>query len=217
MNECLKLVEQCSKSLCKSNATLVGAEVCHDFLINSLVKLNTNYAQILASNIKKRVLQRRTILSDIVCYLSSMGSKLQTNFNFYVEPSDEDIKTFIENHIQINNCLPSSSPYIIEESNQNSMSLVELLEIVNQPVKHAQRVSDIENELIDFRQRGVLGEILSQTLNTLLTISPTSVQCERIFSSCARIVTKFRSSMKPDFLNCLIFVKMLFRMVYQKN
>lgn len=212
----MKLVEQCSKSLCKSDATLLDAEVCHDFLINSLNKMNTNYARVFAENVKKRVLQRRTNLSDIVCFLSLMPSKLKTKFNFYSEPSDEMIKNFIQNKIEINS---SKQHVTIDDSasNHDELSLGELLKIVNNNIVEDPKISDIDNELLDFRQRGVLGNILKTTLKTLLTIAPTSVQCERIFSSCSRVITKFRSSMLPEFLNCIIFIKMLFRVVFNKE
>lgn len=95
MNQCLKLIEVCSVALCDSNATLIDAEVINDFMINSLSELDTHFSRVFLDKIKSRIAQRRTFASDLVCFLSNLPGKINVKFNFYKEPSNEEIKKFI--------------------------------------------------------------------------------------------------------------------------
>ena len=88
-----------------------------------------------------------------------MPSKLKTKFNFYGDPSDETIKNFIQNKIEINS---SEQHVTIDDtaSNHYELSLGELLKIVNSNIVEDPKISNIDNEISDFRQRRVLGNIL---------------------------------------------------------
>lgn len=176
-------------------------------MVNSLDKTNSPYSGIFAEKIKARVLQRRTVLSDIICFLSGMSKRINTKFNFYREPSNDQIKTFIKQSIKLIEVEPANESI----PDCQNLTLEELLLAVKQPSSPIKKTVDsIDSELSEFRSRELLGPILTETLEILTTIRPTSVESERVFSSCSRIITKFRSSIKGDLLSAIIILKKLF-------
>ena len=212
VNECLKLIEICSTSLCDSNVSLLEAEVIIDFLINSLNKEST-YSKIFAKNIKERIGSRRTFASDVACFLSNMSGKINVNFNFYKEPSNEDLKEFIKKHIKLDETSTFTSQ---SQEDCQSLTLKQLFAKVKETHVSRPSIDSIDAEINEFRHHGVLGPILNATLEFVMSIAPTSVESERIFSSCARIASRFRSSMKPDLLNAIMILKKLFKNIYRK-
>ena len=63
--------------------------------------------------------------------------------------------------------------------------------------------SSLKHELNIAEQTGERGILLERVYRMLLTVQPTSVEAERIFSSCAYLCNKFRSSLSDKSLNAL--------------
>ena len=67
--------------------------------------------------------------------------------------------------------------------------------------------SSLKHELNIAEQTGERGILLERVYRMLLTVQPTSVEAERIFSSCAYLCNKFRSSLSDKSLNTLCLIR----------
>ena len=65
----------------------------------------------------------------------------------------------------------------------------------------------ILNELVIAEQTGKRGHFLEIVYQFLLTIPPTSVEAERVFSSAGLLCTKLRSHLSDVTLDCLSFLR----------
>ena len=68
-------------------------------------------------------------------------------------------------------------------------------------------LSSLKYELNTAEQTGKRGILLEKVYQMLLTVPPTSVESERIFSSCAYLCNRFRSSLSDQSLNTLCFIR----------
>lgn len=68
----------------------------------------------------------------------------------------------------------------------------------------------VKKEFVLFEKTGVLSEPLKLLKNALLTIKPTSVEAERVFSTGGKFLSPLRSRMTDDTINALIFLKYYF-------
>ena len=75
MVESLSVIKQVSEKLCTADCTLLKAEALFDFALNSLSSKSNELSQKLYDNLKQRISQRRTILSDALCFLSNYDKK----------------------------------------------------------------------------------------------------------------------------------------------
>ncbi|KAI6661793.1 hypothetical protein LOD99_9860 [Oopsacas minuta] len=67
--------------------------------------------------------------------------------------------------------------------------------------------SSLKHELNIAEQTGERSILLEKVYRMLLTIQPTSVEAERIFSSCAYLCNKFRSSLSDKSLDILCLIR----------
>ena len=67
--------------------------------------------------------------------------------------------------------------------------------------------SSLKYELNIAEHTGQRGIMLEKVYQMLLTVPPTSVESERIFSSCAYICNKFRSRLSDTTLNTLCLIR----------
>ena len=65
----------------------------------------------------------------------------------------------------------------------------------------------LKYELTIAEQTGRRGHYLEKVYKMLLTAPPTSVEAERIFSSCAYLCNRFRTGLSDKTLNTLCFIR----------
>lgn len=125
--------------------------------------------------------------------------------HFYKEPTYEKICEFITKfNIQFEND-QSTNPIV----NKNGENVDDIISCVLSK-KPSENTSEFVNEYEQFIQFGTLGPALSKLKEVLGLIKPTSTDCERIFSTCACVYTKFRSSLDHETLNCIVCLKRFF-------
>ena len=67
-----------------------------------------------------------------------------------------------------------------------------------------------KNELQLYESTGNINGNLKKILDALMTIQPTSIESERVFSMSANFCTKKRSSLNDNSIDCLCFLKSYF-------
>ena len=67
--------------------------------------------------------------------------------------------------------------------------------------------SSLKYELNIAEQTGRRGNLLEKVYQMLLTVPPTSVESEKVFSSCSYLCNKFRSSLSDKSLNILCLIR----------
>lgn len=186
---------------------MLKCEILIDFLVNTLDNQSFELAKNLSRNLKEEYSKRRSPAFDVLCFLSQMDKKLPPGHisNFYTEPSKDLLNKFIQ-QFQISSFTEESA----NNAQQSSTSTVDdiLNSVLNQK-EHDQSVG-FDSEYDQFVQFGILGTGLSDLKVILELIKPTSTDCERIFSTCSQVYTKFRYSLKHETLDALICLKRFF-------
>ena len=197
----LALVERATKALGKENLNLLEAEITIDWLINSLDKLPSEYAKNISICIHNRISERRTDNSDIICYLGCIDIKIGLeSLNYYCKPSRQALKM---KYFSIVGQEPLTNEPIAQSI--QSDDLENLLQSIHKEPKI--RADDLDAEIDLFEEQKIMGPKLTYLFERLKSIKPTSIESERVFSSCNQIVTKFRTSMKEDLLDAVICTK----------
>ena len=70
---------------------------------------------------------------------------------------------------------------------------------------------NIAQDVNSFLEFGVMNPNLDKFVKDLISISPTSISCERCFSVSSNIVTPIRARLAPDFVDCIIFLKYFYK------
>ena len=76
---------------------------------------------------------------------------------------------------------------------------------------------DIEQEFNIYEKTYQKSENLKKLEKALLTIKPSSIESERIFSSVGRIVTKFRTRLSDENLNSLVILRQFYLSTENKD
>uniref|UniRef100_A0A2A4J3N7 BED-type domain-containing protein n=2 Tax=Heliothis virescens TaxID=7102 RepID=A0A2A4J3N7_HELVI len=227
-HEILDIVKTVLEALCRRDATLLTADVAIKFALNKLSNIDTHLSRKMISALKTRYTQRRLIEASILNYLQNPDT-------YFANVSDEDLSVFPRpNSNEMCNkivlLLKRTSPPLlttiqpnqiieIEEDSELSAERSNLTkgEELNAELKKIcrERVvtqnDDIETnvriEMALFENGGDRGRHLSKAFDHLLTIPPTSVEPERIFSSAGLICNKIRSRLGDVTLDALIFLR----------
>lgn len=69
----------------------------------------------------------------------------------------------------------------------------------------------LKSELSIFKSNNTRGKFLEFCYNKMVSIKVSSVDIERVFSSCSLIVTKFRSRLSDSNIDMYLFLKHYFR------
>lgn len=204
----LSLVEKISTKLCAQKSNLLQCEILIDYLINNLEKIGSHIALSLAKNVSYEYRKRRTLSTEILCFLTEMKAKLPSGnrANFYKQPERDSVKQLIgKMNLQVENQSHTTE--------LNPIAAIDNIENILSTVMDSQSPANelgVDAEYDQFVKSGHLGPILTELKNCLELIKPTSTDCERIFSTCSTIYTKFRSSMSHDTINVIISLQRFF-------
>jgi len=220
------------EALCRRDANLLTADVTLTFMLQNLGEGSLSNEMRLS--LIHRIKERRTNLSYLVQYLhkgdratNNLGSDIifdrfnKTDLvNFIVDLiqrissiTNEDIALTVENN--------DFEVTITNEDEHLSLTLQERLEMaINDEIKikstpkktnsNNNLAKMIRKEMSIFEAEGTRGTNLQFAYDCLLTIPPTSVESERVFSSSGIICTNIRSSLNDDTLNSLCFLRSYF-------
>lgn len=213
----LKAVSVTIKRLCDRSATLLTADIAISFLIQSFG--SSPFEVALKSAILNRVLERRTVTSDVLQYLHNRNTTaLIPEFSIVCQMEiNEVIKQLA---VRLCNEEPELDVHSADEEDQavgfekelDLLLSTETKRLTEAPRK--QGFGGLATELDAYKRTGVKGPIITRLYDSLLTVSPTSVEAERTFSVAGRRCTKFRANMSDAALNALVCLHAYFKDPY---
>ena len=182
-----------------------------DFILSKLIEnLNNQTSEIsktLRISLIKRINSRRTIWSDL-CLLFNFPESICNKSHFFVKPNANQIIEAInyiigKNEIETSNI--NSKQSIICESGTSNLDYNELVKMAGQPI--TDKVCDSTIQALEYwLNHGIKSPIIEKFSKTVMGIRPTSIDSERCFSVCNRIITPLRNRLDSHKLNTIVFL-----------
>lgn len=195
------------ENLGREDATLLSAEKILNFMFDKLENLNTDISKKLAENLKIRVNERMN--EDVLQLLRSLK-----------DPTITPSKTTLIFGANLASRLFDDSVVEVQQNVNNdkteNLSLQDELNILLQEndlsVPYGKSdFKSLKSEFIHFKNTGQRTEKLQNLYDAILTIKPTSIDVERVFSVCSSFCTKIRSRLSDKSLQALVFLKYFYK------
>lgn len=230
--EALGPVKSAVKSICCHDSNLITCDIALNFMFEKLAPLESTFGQKLYSSLKARIRERRTVMSDVLGYLHHAHSLSQTSLATLCSTLARNqllnqLKYFARIASQdtvVTEGDVNSPPFCLGLVSNDSVS-VSLDEQLHTHIKtvmnysrarsmaettNATLTKTIKQEMGLFECGGNRGKVLEDIYRYLITIQPSSVQSERVFSIAGGFCSKVRSKLSDDSLNALVFLKSYF-------
>ena len=217
--EAINPIKIALEAICRRDANLITAEATVKFLLDEMNKSHSNYNSRIQEAINQRIVQERyTKTSVIIQYLHNPPARLEKKAvvnAFCTELLSRILGKGDNEEILIDEALSTSDMFEdIPDSENLSVALKLQLAIdqsMRKPHEIVQRNQSIsvslKYELTIAEQTGKRGYFLEKIYQMLLTIPPTSVEAERVFSSSAYLCNKFRTRLGDKTLDTLCFIR----------
>ncbi|XP_037823818.1 uncharacterized protein LOC119612145 [Lucilia sericata] len=210
------------EALCRSDMTLCKADAALTFMLKEISAMKCDMGDDLCISLRKRIDERRSVYSTILNFLQNPNINSIFDQNVDITKIKYEIKKLNLRLNQDENSSDSTAGNEIniasdEELEDDNVSIAQKLQnAIDQcksPIRHIRNTdedefnSKLNNEIQMFVSEGIRGTILNITYKYLQTILPTSVECERCFSTAAYVGNKKRSRLSDETLNALIFLR----------
>ena len=235
--EALQPLKLTVEALCRRDSTLLTADAVLWTVLSNLKNQNTKISIQLYESLENRIAERRRKLSSLFQYLHTGKTKISIESKVFETMSRNMIAKMVRDFIlrlypdheepQNDIIETDSNPEEINLS-QHPQKLMDFQQALDQAIKHVDIQAHIEKtqigktlwgtlnkEMTLFESGGARGHHLQLIYEHLKSISPTSVESERAFSSSGYICNKIRSSLNDDTLEELCFLRSYFKL--QKN
>lgn len=199
----------------KSNANLLTAEGSLIFILNKLKSEKNESGIEFYNNLKEEMLKRRNKKLVSLLYYLQNGSLPASNddlryseINEVVEFAEKIFDRLFPNYVSQIVDLHEKTVGTFEEKIFSDKDKLKIsIDTVMKAVK-----CDYNNQLkMDLSNLALLGakrsDRLEKLFSALLTIKPTSIASERVFSTASLKMTKIRNKMSVSLLNALVFLK----------
>lgn len=206
-----------SNALCEQNINLYQADKIINFCIDQLTKLDNQFATIFLANFNNRIVQRRNITSSsLVAFLNSKSTK-DIHLEYLSRGEVVESAKSLYGKLKLDN-IQIVEPQLQESDNEEFSEFDAEAQMVKSLKKalveqSESRISDMDiDEKLDLLCLGPINDVDIETMsNAMLTIQPTSVNPERVFSLAGFLCTKLRNKMGSDLLDALVFLKYNFK------
>lgn len=185
-------------------------------MFEEIEDVGTELSRELLDELKFRVQQRRTVVSDVIHFLKSphnphpIGKYITvanqksierslkgyaSKFGLSVNSTAQTTEDQVDEHDKENRIISFEEKMRIVVENANCIDVSFPPSSQDRTVRRAKRarIEPFEMELKALKTAGMRGEIMNKVLHNLLKITPTSVDSERAFSLAGLFVTKIRS------------------------
>ena len=229
----LDVIKTTVMSLCRRDSNLLTADAALQFMLNKLDYQHNELSERLANSLRKRIKERRTSVSGILQYLHNNEQFYETiSTETFTKPTSDYIRTYITRLLErlkftasTTSAQTSQSPIqqistAHTDSSDEELTVAEELEKeickatsqVNKSTVNTDFESIVRVEMCIYDTAGGgRGFYLTAAYNYLLSITPTSVEAERAFSSAGYLCSKLRSSLSDKTLNALSFMRSHFQ------
>ncbi len=232
-------VKMAVEAICMHDANLLSCDVAINFMMNKIDEKKSEIGERLYEALKRRISERRTYLSDITSYLRFR--KLPSVAEFIPPLSKYQLTSRIKDlaeeifEVSLSNDYESDNVYLEDSCDVSTpqladgreltleMELYNAIKLVNEDGRVTKNICNqeksmqatIKKEMVLFENGGIRGRYLEGVYQALMTVQPTSVESERVFSAANYICSKIRSRLGDDVLDMLVFLRSQFRL--EKN
>lgn len=200
------------EALCRSDMDLCKADAALSFMLKELSSIKCPLSEELYKSLRKRIQERRTIYSTVINFLKNPSLKSEFDEDVSFHRIKKEIIDLVS-RFKETNILDDSSGDESPNEDKNLSIEKKLKDAIGKCIspKKSDVVTGLEynvpREIEIFKNGGVRGPHIQAAYNYLLTIPPTSVDCERCFSSAAYVNNKIRSRLSDETLDALIFLR----------
>lgn len=225
------------ESLCSRDANLLTADAVLQFCLCELKEKSSKIGLEIYESLKRRILERRTNLSSVLQYLHTGKFESLSEIGVFNILSKNSMAAIIkslilrlhpEHNDNENKDLDDFSQNIDDPigiiSLDDSQKIQDLKDVLIQAIKNVDNNAHVEQiqvktslletitkEMDLFESGGARGYHLELIYVHLKSISPTSVESERAFSSAGYICNRIRSSLNDKTLGELCFLRAFFK------
>ena len=198
------------ETLGKRDANLVTADAILKFMFDALRENNTDLSTQLVESLDRRIKERRNIglvsLTKYLLTLKTTGSSSQLP-SISLEKIQNLAKEIFNNLFTQEDEIEISDDSSLDEQNIGSSIQDKLFDAINAALKKTNRKTSInlKKEFQIYEGTGNITKNLQKLMNALMTIQPTSIESERVFSSASNFCTKKRFGLNDTNFNCLCF------------
>lgn len=229
----LDVIKTTVMSLCRRDSNLLTADAALRFMLEKLDLQSNHLSGKLATTLRKRIKERRTNVFGVLQYLHNNEEFFKTAATeYFTKPSSDEIRMYIVELLErlkynsTQKCTnsqpqPSASEAIAtSDDDDEELTIAQQLDreinkvTLNKPIStvNTDLHSIIRVEMCIYDSAGGGREVfLTAAYNYLLSITPTSVEAERAFSSAGYFCNKLRSSLSDKTLNALSFMRSHFQ------
>lgn len=229
ISDSLNIIKATLESICQQDANLLTAEIALKFMIEKLSLKNNHISLDLLQALKERISQRRlSVINGTLKYLHNPNNFYNEISSFpFQNPDNETVRDYIVKFYTMHTQSPSQQagsvtvqilPKTQSEVNPVPFSIKEQLQMeIERSLSTSTDTSassselDIETqikvEMALYDSGGKRPENLERVYNALLTIPPTSVEADRVFSASGYLCNHLRTSLKPDSIDALSFLR----------
>lgn len=221
MTEVLRFVKFTVEKLSNDYITLHDCDNLMATLFEILSKQRSKLAESLTEALKTEYRKRRTIYTDCMFYFTKNSSNQEMHLLLETIPPTKFQLT--EAFSKIASSMPA--PVVEQELADNSFDEEEemqceedFMKLLRQKTQKSfvkttqlnQELLTLAEEMELFEKTGHKGPILNFVENSLNSIRPTSVQCERVFSSANLFCSRRRTRLDDKTLDSLVFCRYYF-------
>lgn len=216
--EVLNPIKDAVEALSRRDSNLLIADAIMNTLYEQLVSTNSSLSRKMVDTIKNKMNDRRdnnmlsllNYLKDCE-YIKNHSNTFKNSLKIFAEQMFK--RLFGQCDIEISSSSDDDDDIFEIQSDQTFKN--KLINAINN-AKAAPKIATAENknlfkkELALFETSKTRTKNLDILYNALLTIKPTSVESERVFSVAGNFATKIRNRMSNELLNALIILKTTF-------
>ena len=217
-------MEIASNALGSNNNNLFKADRILEFLKAESGKNTSSFGIKLHNNLENRIIQRRNLqVAGLIRYLSSNGttdSTLQYPSKTELGKAARDIffRLFKPNIVSNNESEspseadPAPAAPVLKKSKMEELN--SFLQETSSPrtpqasfQTAAEVLVEIKREMAIFESTGQRPACLEKVYSALITLPPTSVEAERVFSAAGLFITKIRTRLNDEAIDSLCFLR----------
>lgn len=221
--------------LCQRDTNLCMADTALKFMLEEIAKVRSNLGGQFEAALRHRIKERRTVFSGLIRYLQNPHDR-NTDQLFTIPDKDTMVNEMEKLMRRLTELADDTDPDIEEVSDEDdNIPLAEVaqqrteisdnstlrqklqeavLKSMKPPTPYPKKgslTSAIRQEMTLYEGGGHKGRNLQMVYDFLLTISPTSVESERVFSAAGSFCTKIRSKLSDSALDELTFLRYYFK------
>lgn len=218
--EALEPIKVCVMEISRSDADLMSADIALEFMLDKLSEQKSEIATQLYEAIKIRVTQRRQkLMSSLLSHLINPEFKMSSKHGIFSASTQQEMSSFIEEQFTRlfpTEELPSDDSLSFEEGDTTEVNQRSMQSELRDRIAKKRDVTKVTDEIRDgwgrkhllmHKKTRVLSDQLNLIKNALLSVKPTSIDCERVFSITGKIVSPLRCSLSDKSINSLTFLK----------